>query len=144
MTPTQRSLQYIKEQGGLPWKTEVWNQWAKRRLDLFNFADIVAVYPNRAGTTYIQVTTGAHVSERKQKILNNKYALSVLQAGNVIEIHGWRKVGAKGKRKMWDVRVESVNKEELDTQGGSDGANQHSRNNNGSLTGSQQATEEGL
>jgi len=105
MTPTQRSMAYIRKAGGFPWIVEHWNSFAHIRQDLFQFADILAVFPNREASTYIQVTSGSNVSARKEKILANKYALQILNAGNVIEIHGWRKVGARGKRKLWENRI---------------------------------------
>jgi len=108
MTPTQRSMAYIRKAGGEPWIVEHWNVFARITQDLFHFADILAIYPTREGSTYIQVTSGSNVSARKAKILANKYAKSILKAGNTIEIHGWRKGGPRGTRKIWGIRIVSI------------------------------------
>ena len=101
-------MAYIRKNGGKPWIVEHWNHFAHIRQDLYQFADILVLYPDRKGCTFVQVTSGSNVSARKHKILANEYAPLVLSSGNTIEIHGWRKVGKKGKRKLWDIRVEDI------------------------------------
>ena len=69
--------------------------------------------PDRKGTIYIQCTTGSHLSDRKNKIIFSSFAKPILEAGNYIEIFGWRKVGLKGKRKLWDAKIEKITMEDL-------------------------------
>ena len=103
MTPTQRSLKLLRDEKWVVAIVEKWNQWAKIRIDLFGFGDLLAI---RDGTALIvQTTSGSNVSARIEKIKANQDARRWLLAPNhFIEVHGWRKVGAKGKRKLWECR----------------------------------------
>lgn len=119
MSPTQRTLAYLKENG---YKhvaiVERWNPHARIRQDLFNFIDILAV---KDGFTYaFQVTSGSNVSKRFDKILEEcePQTRAVLCAGWIVFIHGWRKVKVKrgGKAMKWDLREEPVTLEMLNSQ----------------------------
>lgn len=101
MTPTQRTRDWLKKQGITSQIVERWNSFAKVRQDLFGFADIVALGPRIVA---IQVTSGTNVAARIDKIYDTAAAKEWLQAGGLIEVHGWRKTGAAGKRKLWALR----------------------------------------
>lgn len=102
MRPLQRSLGWLRKQGYLAQKVEHWNAFAKRRVDLFGFADIVAVRAGEPGVTAIQVCwkdVPAHVEK-----LNAIPAVSTwLSCGNRLVIHSWAKKGPRGKRKVWTL-----------------------------------------
>ena len=69
MSPSQRTLNYLRRQGWPNAQTvEVWVPQARRRRDLFHFADILAVHP-AWGHLYVQATTGSHVNARLEKML---------------------------------------------------------------------------
>ena len=87
---------------------ERYNQFARRRIDLFGFIDIVCL--SDVSIIGVQTTSGDHVSHRLEKIREEckDKALAWLRAGGKIHIHGWRKVGPRGKRKVWAVRVVGV------------------------------------
>jgi len=103
MSPTQRSLSKMRSAGYLCAVTEHWNQYAKIRQDLFGFIDILCLRGN--DTLAIQSTSGDNVSHRLEKILQSDKARQWLESPTRrLVIHGWRKVGAKGKRKLWDCR----------------------------------------
>jgi len=102
MTPMQRSLALLRKEGWTCGITEHWNPHAKRRFDLFGFIDIEAIRDDE--TLAVQTTTGANVAARVAKIKALPEAAMWLAAGNRIEVHGWRKVGPRGKQKKWDVR----------------------------------------
>jgi hypothetical protein len=78
------------------------------KRDLWNFADLAAVKSEINGTTYVQTTTRDHQAERLKKILESPHAQTILEAGNKIHVHGWAKVGARGKAKHWQVTVTDV------------------------------------
>lgn len=103
MSPTQRSLKLLRDEGWLAVVVERWNPYAKIRQDLLGFGDILAVKGNVC--TMIQTTSGDHVAARISKILAEPNAMAWLSVpSHIIEVHGWRKVGPRGKRKTWQVR----------------------------------------
>jgi hypothetical protein len=108
MTPTQRSLKYLRDQGYTPWIVEKYNSFARIRQDLYGFIDIVAIRKDLPGVLGIQTTSGSNVSAHLLKIKENPHFLTWRAAGNLVHVHGWRKVGERGKRKLWDVRIEDV------------------------------------
>ena len=102
-SPTKRTLDYLKEKGYTCTITERWNAFAKIRQDLFGFIDIVAL--GNFSILGIQCTSGDHVAERVAKIKGLKEAVDwKLNTGRILVV-GWRKVGARGKRKTWEPRI---------------------------------------
>lgn len=114
MTPTQRSLKYLREQGFTVAITERWNSYARIRQDLFGFIDLVAIRRGDDNVLAIQTTVGSVVSERIKKIASLDAALVWLDTGSRIVVHGWRKAGERGKRKTWQVREIEVTAELLE------------------------------
>src|SRR3990170_3605571 len=90
MTPTQRSLAYLRRAGWTVAIVEHYNSWVKIRQDLFGFADLLAFKPGEA-PLLVQTTSGTNVSARLQKIRQNKIAALWLEAGFLIHVHGWAK-----------------------------------------------------
>ena len=107
MIPTQRSLEALREAGYLATIVERWNPFAKIRQDLFGFCDLLCVSPSR-GFLAVQTTSGSNVSARIAKIKAEPRAGIFLAAGGKIVVHGWRKIGERGKRKTWQCRVEII------------------------------------
>lgn len=96
MTPTQRSLAYLREEGYLVAIVEHWNPFARIRQDLFGFIDLLAI--RRDETLAVQVTASG-VSSRVKKIEASPHLGKVREAGWKIFVHGWRK-NAAGKYVM--------------------------------------------
>jgi hypothetical protein len=101
MTPTQRSLQYLREQGYLCEVVEHWNPFARVRKDLWGWCDILAIKKNEV--LAVQVTASA-VADRIKKITLSDTVGAVRESGIRIEVHGWRK-NAAGKYVM---RIEDI------------------------------------
>lgn len=101
MTPTQRSLAYLREQGYTVAITEKWNPHARIRQDLFGFIDLLAI---RKGETLAVQVTSTGVSSRIKKIMESDYLPKVRDAGWRIIVHGWRK-NSKGR---YVLRVEDI------------------------------------
>jgi hypothetical protein len=101
-SPTQRSLKWLRQRGFAAAITERWCSFSKRRIDLFGFIDIVALCP--IGIVGVQTTRGANVAARISKIRELDAARRWLDVGGHIIVHGWRKVGARGARKLWECR----------------------------------------
>jgi hypothetical protein len=96
MTPTQRSLSYLRDEGYLVAIVEHWNPFARIRQDLFGFIDLLAI--RRDETLAVQVTASG-VSSRVKKIEASPHLGRVREAGWKIFVHGWRK-NAAGKYVM--------------------------------------------
>ena len=91
MTPNQQSLRYLREQGFLADVVEQRIPHAKFSRDLFNILDIVAV--GNGQTMGVQATSVDHISHRRVKMRASTELQTLLDAGWVIVIHGWRKDG---------------------------------------------------
>jgi len=104
LSNTQRTLRALEQQGYLSGIVEKFNPYAKVRVDLFNFIDIISIKP--CGICAIQ-SCGSDFQEHDRKILKNEYAPEWIKAGGAIELWGWRKVKKKrgGKLKIWAPRL---------------------------------------
>ena len=99
---------------------EHWNHYTQRRNDLFGFGDLLAV--GNGSIVLIQVTSGSNTAARITKIKTEcrDNAIAWLQAGGLIEIHGWRQLvkrnkdGSKAKQKRWEVKLEVISMEDLE------------------------------
>jgi hypothetical protein len=112
----RKSRKELIRQGYDTWIVEEpWNQYTRRRKDLFNFADLVAVRDDIIGVTAIQ-GTGEDASVHVKKLLEgfvdgkgnaippNPHLRIWLKAGNRFFIWSWRLRGKKGKRKLYNLR----------------------------------------
>ena len=100
-SPTQRSLEYLREQGYHCEIVEKWNSFTKQRKDLWGWCDILAIRKDEV--LAVQVTASA-VADRIKKIQDSTTVALVRDAGIRIEVHGWRK-NSKGR---YDNRVEDI------------------------------------
>ena len=107
-SPTQRTLKMLRDDGWHCWVVEHWNPHARRRVDLFNLWDILAI--KGPETLAAQVTSGSGVSARLKKIEAGDYIDACREAGWRLEVHGWRKVKVKrgGKATKWACRIVDV------------------------------------
>jgi len=101
LSPTQRSLAYLREQGYLVAIVEHWNPHARIRQDLWGWCDLLAIRKNEV--LAVQVTASA-VSTRIKKIQESQTIAAVRDAGIRVEVHGWRK-NSKGRYVM---RIEDI------------------------------------
>ncbi len=113
-SPTQRTLAECRKREWRACVVEKWIPQVRRRVDVFGFGDILALDGN-PGSLLIQATSTPHSANRVTKIREdcNAAAREWLQAGNRIEVWGWAKRGARGKRKLWTLRVDVVGLEDL-------------------------------
>lgn len=89
MTPTQRSLAYLREQGYHVEIVEKWNSFNRSRKDLWGWADLLAI--KRDKVLAVQ-TTSSGVAARVKKIEASDTVAKVREAGILIHVHGWRKL----------------------------------------------------
>lgn len=88
VTPTQRSLAYLRKRGWRVAITEHWNPFARVRQDLFGFIDLMAVHPERKAMG-IQTTTTNNLQARINKALALPSCRDCLRGGLRLEFHGW-------------------------------------------------------
>jgi|TARA_R110000822_G_scaffold92618_5_gene213561 hypothetical protein len=100
-SPTQRSLEYLRELGYHCEIVEKWNSFTKQRKDLWGWCDILAIRKDEV--LAVQVTASA-VADRIKKIQDSTTVALVRDAGIRIEVHGWRK-NSKGR---YVIRVEDI------------------------------------
>ena len=110
MSPTQKTLEWCRKQNFSVQTVEKWNRFAKRRIDLFGCIDLVYLTGiDGSGVYGVQCCITGDISKRREKILTVYAGFNDLRnwfrSGNTLEIHGWAKRGARGKRKLWTLRV---------------------------------------
>lgn len=108
-SPTQLTLKWLREHGYIADVVERWiggQGGFGRRRDLFGFVDIVAVSndPETPEIRFIQTTTQSNMMARFEKMKGIPAVATCIRAGCKVEIHGWAKRGARGKRKLWMPR----------------------------------------
>lgn len=123
-SPTQRTLAELRKRG---WPAGVVEKFVRfpppgHHVDLFGVLDVVAITTEVAsmahplgeepprkgtGTLGIQACAGGDHGRRRAKILAESRARLWVEAGNRLELWSWSARGAKGKRKLWTLRVET-------------------------------------
>jgi len=102
----QRTAAYYRDLGYRVVKTE--HSSRGLRHDLMGFIDGIAFGIGEC--LYLQACGGGDFAEHKRKICGPcaEDAKRVIMGGNHIILIGWRKVGARGKRKTWQPRIEEI------------------------------------
>jgi hypothetical protein len=102
ISPTQLSLKKIREEGYVVVQVvEYWNAFARRRIDLYGFIDILAI--KNGHVLAVQTTTVGNMGARIKKIANHENVGEVRKANWTIHVHGWHKPGGK-----WECIVKDV------------------------------------
>jgi hypothetical protein len=103
-SPTARTLVLLRKEGWCCGKVEQTVPHTFIKRDLGGFIDIVAWKPGHR-ILAVQATSGDHVADRIAKIRSLPAAEAWMRsAGGTVEVWGWRKVGDRGKRKLWEAR----------------------------------------
>ena len=93
MSPTQRSLKLLRQEGFTCAVVERWNNHAKIRQDLWG-CDVLAINRRDKIFLLVQTTTDSHLANRRAKLLQRVEARDWVEAGGVVEVHGWRDDGS--------------------------------------------------
>ncbi len=115
ISPTSRTLEYIRSQG---WEADIverFNAYAGKfgqHKDLFGIIDIIALTED--GITGIQ-SCGQSFSAHNKKILENPLALKWIEKGGTLLLIGWRKVKLKrgSKALRWQPRIKKYERGEF-------------------------------
>ena len=109
MTPTSRTLKYLRDRGYYAdmierWIKQPWFPGGGRRADYFGFGDILAF--DDIETLLVQ-SCGASFSQHKNDMLENDMIIVWLAAHRRVLLIGWRKLLKKrgGKQKVWKPRI---------------------------------------
>ena len=86
-TPCARTMAALRGAGWTVERVEHWNPYAHVTLDLFGFADLLALAAGRI--LAVQVTTADHGANRRAKILAEHRARAWVQAGGSVELRTW-------------------------------------------------------
>lgn len=113
MSPTQRTLKKLRDEGWTAWIVEKWNAHAKIRQDLFGFIDIVAIKSGEP-VLGVQATSGSNTSARVKKAIEIPALRTWLETGSKFTVWGWKKKGARSKRKTWQVNEYPIHLEDLE------------------------------
>jgi hypothetical protein len=106
MSPTARSLQHLRELGYRPAVVEKTIPRTYIKQDCFG-ADLIALKPG-APVLAIQTTTGSNHAARRTKLETEGYIDLWKGAGATLEIWSWAQQGARGERKTWQLRRETL------------------------------------
>lgn len=109
MSPTQRSLKLLRDDGYTAEVTEKWNPHARIRQDLFGFADLIALKPG-CKPLLVQTTSGSNVAARIEKMSKLPSLQLAIDCGFDIQVHGWRKLASN--RNRWTPRIVSLTGDE--------------------------------
>lgn len=120
MTPTQRTINKLRGQGIRCQTVEKYNAHSRKKLDLFNFIDMIAMHPD-TGIIGIQITSGSNHADRLRKITGecSNDARMWLESGGRIQLWSWsqykrkNKDGSYSKRVEWREREQEITLEDL-------------------------------
>jgi hypothetical protein len=114
-SPTQRALEHCRKQGWVADIVERFNAHSFHKNDLFGFADLVVLGRGDRRPLALQVSSGDHHADRHAKILAEPRAELWLRDGGDIQVWTYRKAGARGKRKTYELRETQVLLTDFDT-----------------------------
>lgn len=101
-SPTSLTIDYLYSIGcDLVQKVEVWNPFARKRKDLFDCWDVLAIKDGQ--TIAVQTTSRGNISSRAAKIAEAESTPHLRKANWTLLIHGWDKKGGEYRLKEVDV-----------------------------------------
>ncbi len=101
-SPTQLSLKKLREEGYTVQVVEYWNSFARIRIDLFGFIDIIALKGKEV--LAVQTTSASNMSARCKKIADHENVDAVREAGWTIHVHGWH----QNDKRKWICKVKDI------------------------------------
>lgn len=102
MSPTARTLEWLRSRGWLVEVVEKWIPQSRTRRDLFGIADLIAVHPDRPETVLIQATSTSNVTARIAKLIaapGSKVWLA--QPHRELWVVGWKRYAKAEAGKHW-------------------------------------------
>ncbi len=120
MTPTQRTIRELKNNGRVCAIVEKWNPHVGPhgiRQDLFGIIDVLALDP-QTGVVGIQCCGGSGYQPHLRKICSERAEESLAwlsTPGTGLELWCWRKVKLRrgGKAVVWRPRIKNITQEDI-------------------------------
>ena len=114
MSPTQRTLKYLRDHGHRVQVVERWQPQSRRRIDLFGCIDIVGldvnIFTGKATVTGWQACAGSSIAARQAKV--EAECLPAIRewmhAGCGFCVIGWRKLKGKGRQQWFPLIREAI------------------------------------
>jgi len=103
-SPAERTLRRLRDAGWTAQVVERWNAHARRRVDLFNCIDILAVHPDGPCIMGVQATTRPNVPARVNKILATPQAEAWVRSGGLLHVWGWYRTKLLTDGRWWFYR----------------------------------------
>lgn len=100
MSPTSRTLKFLRDDGWVADVVEKWIPYVKIRKDLFGCIDILAIKDGER-ILGVQATSTGNLNARIQKSQAEPKLALWLKVGGRFACIGWALRGAKGERKTW-------------------------------------------
>lgn len=101
MSPSQKTLKFLRAAGYLAQVVERWNPFAKVRQDLFGVIDIVAA--GDGGILGVQACHKSDVSKRRKKILASEGARAWVENNGALWVMGWEKGSTVPKMEVFSL-----------------------------------------
>ena len=108
MTPTARTLRYLRERGHVAEVVERWNHHARIRQDLFGFIDVLSVCDGRVFGW--QACGGSDVSARVAKVEASPL-LPAVAAAMAVAVIGWKRYAKSVDGVYWRPHIVSVRRD---------------------------------
>jgi len=110
-SPTARTKRYLEAQGAIVDVVEKWipiegHPGGGVRRDLFGVIDILCIRDSKL--VAIQSTSGSNHAKRIAKAVAEPKIKAFLATSNQFQVWSWSKRGARGKRKLWQPRIEML------------------------------------
>lgn len=99
MTPSQRSIKHLRDDGYQVANVESYNAFTKRKNDLFGCIDLLCI--GNGETLAVQVTSKSNMSARVKKIEESEALPEMLRSGWRVIVHGWW----KNKSNRYELKV---------------------------------------
>lgn len=117
ISPTQRTIRELRNQGMKCAIVEKWNAHVKIRQDMFGIIDVIALDPER-GVIGVQCCAGSGFASHYRKLTEDRVQDTIdwLETpGTSLELWAWRKVKLKrgGKAERWQPRVKKIELSEV-------------------------------
>jgi hypothetical protein len=109
LSPTARSLAWLRKEGFRACVVERWLPRVEKRRDAFGFGDVLAAHPVHKIVMLVQATSATNVSARLSKARAIPELAAWLRSGGTFEVHGWSFQAGK-----WRVRRVGVKEEDLE------------------------------
>lgn len=115
VTPMQRTLALLRERGWTCGIVEHWNPFVGIRQDLYGWCDLLCLgeYDEKPSIIGVQVAgPGSDHAKHLRKMLDEPRFHEFKRCGGVALLISWRtlkalnKDGKKGKRDVWEPRIE--------------------------------------